>query len=103
MADGDRFRLRLDDDGCVHVEGELTRHTAMEALRRFDRLASDLDRWVIDCSACDPVDSAAVAWLIELRKKARAGGKPLRFESLPPAVHSIARMSQVEELLAPAT
>jgi ABC-type transporter Mla MlaB component len=103
MADGDRFRLRLDDEGRLHVEGELTRHTAMEALRQFDRLASALERWEIDCSACDPVDSAAVAWLIELRKKARVSGRPLRFESLPPAVHSIARMSQVEELLAPVT
>lgn len=93
--------LRRAEDGRVLIEGELTRHTAMQALREFDRLARDLPAWIIDCSGCGPVDSAAVAWLIELRKRARREQRELRFESLPPAVHSIARMSQVEDLLAP--
>ncbi len=102
MADAPSLQLQVDSNGRVRVEGALTRHTVMDALRRFDRLARDLPRWIIDCSGCEPVDSAAVAWLIELRKRARKLGRPLRFEALPPAVHSIARMSQVEDLLAPA-
>lgn len=102
MADTPSFTLELED-GRLRLRGELTRHTAMEVLARFEQLAGNLSEWVIDCSGCDPVDSAAVAWLIELRKRARRQHKPLRFDALPPAVLGIARMSQVEALLAPAT
>jgi ABC-type transporter Mla MlaB component len=95
------LRLSRGEDGRLRVEGELTRHTVMRALREFDDLARDLPRWIVDCGACGPVDSAAVAWLIELRKRARREQRSLRFESLPSSIHSIARMSQVEGLLAP--
>ncbi len=102
MADHLPPQIEADGNGRLRVVGELTRHTATEALRRFDRLSAGLDEWVVDCSGCEPVDSAAVAWLIELRKRAQRLGRPLRFEALPPAVLGIARMSQVEDLLAPA-
>ncbi len=101
MAENAPLQIQVDGDGRVRVEGELTRFTAMQADRRFNELARDLPQWTLDCSGCDPVDSAAVAWLIELQKRARRLGRPLHFESLPPAVLSIARMSQVEDLLAP--
>ncbi len=99
MADSTQLRLHLAEDGEIRLEGELTRHTAMRALREFERLARDLPEWRLDCSACDPVDSAALAWLIELRKRARQQRRPLRFERLPAAILSLARLSQVEGLL----
>ena len=99
MADSAPLQLHLDEGCRVRVEGELTRHTAMRALREFERLARDLPEWNIDCSACEPVDSAALAWLIELRKRARREQRPLHFEQLPTAIRSLARLSQVEDLL----
>ncbi len=101
MADSTLFSLELED-GRLSLRGELTRRTVMQALARFEQLTEGMSDWVVDCSGCDPVDSAAVAWLIELRKRSRIQRKPLRFEALPPAVLGIARMSQVEDLLAPA-
>jgi phospholipid transport system transporter-binding protein len=57
---------------------------------------------VIDLAGVTASDSSGLALLIEWLSVAKAAGKELRYENLPTQVHQLARLSEVEELLAPA-
>ncbi|MEP7206091.1 MAG: STAS domain-containing protein [Casimicrobiaceae bacterium] len=54
---------------------------------------------IVDCSALHPVDSAAVATLLSLKRRARVEGCPLTFINITPSLHTLADLYGVEELL----
>ncbi len=54
---------------------------------------------VVDCSALHPVDSAAVATLLALKRRAREEGRNLTFVNITPSLHTLADLYGVEELL----
>jgi phospholipid transport system transporter-binding protein len=56
---------------------------------------------VIDLSDVVASDSAGLALLIEWLSIAKAAGRSLRFENIPTQLQQLARLSEVEELLAP--
>jgi phospholipid transport system transporter-binding protein len=56
---------------------------------------------VIDLGDVVASDSAGLALLIEWLSIAKAAGRPLRFENIPTQLQQLARLSEVEELLAP--
>jgi len=55
---------------------------------------------IIDLSGVTAGDSAGLALLIEWLSVARAGRRTLRYENLPSQLDQLARLSEVEELLA---
>ncbi len=57
---------------------------------------------VIDLAGVAASDSSALALLIEWLSVAKATGKELRYENIPTQLSQLARLSEVEELLAPA-
>ncbi len=57
---------------------------------------------VVDLAGVTAADSAGLALLIEWLSVAKAAGRALRYENMPSQVHQLARLSEVEELLAPA-
>lgn len=83
----------------IQVKGELTTHTVMDALKQFERECSAHPQWVIDFTQVSKVDSAAIALMIELKRNARARNKAVSFIYVPPSLLTIARLSQVENLL----
>jgi phospholipid transport system transporter-binding protein len=56
---------------------------------------------VIDLGEVVASDSAGLALLIEWLSIAKAAGRGLRFENIPTQLQQLARLSEVEELLAP--
>ncbi|MEP7181774.1 MAG: STAS domain-containing protein [Betaproteobacteria bacterium] len=55
---------------------------------------------VVDCGGLGAVDSAAVAVLLALKRRAGEAGRPLRFVNLPPALAALASLYDVEGILA---
>ncbi len=55
---------------------------------------------VIDCVALHPVDSAAVAVLLAIKRRALAEGKTLDFVNITPSLHTLTDLYGVEDLLA---
>lgn len=54
---------------------------------------------VVDCQALHPVDSAAVAVLVALKRRAAEEGKSLTFTNITASLHTLADLYGVEELL----
>jgi phospholipid transport system transporter-binding protein len=55
---------------------------------------------VIDLAGISGSDSSGLAVLIEWLSVAKAAARPLRYENIPSQLHQLARLSEVEELLA---
>ena len=90
MPRRERNRLLLD--------GELTADTVPRVLADAamqDRAAVE----VVDLAGVTEVDSAAVALAIAWLREARAGGRTIRFENLPPAMAKLARLYAVADLI----
>lgn len=83
----------------IRVKGELTTKTVMDALRQFERECQAHPQWVIDLTQVSKVDSAAIALMIELKRQALIKNKSISFIYVPPSLLTIARLSQVENLL----
>jgi ABC-type transporter Mla MlaB component len=83
----------------IQVKGELVEATVMDALKQFARECQQHDEWVIDFTRVTRVDSTALALLIELKRNAASKKREISFIYLPEALLTIARLSQVEDLL----
>ena len=57
----------------------------------------------VDMSGLTHADSAAIAVLLALRRRAAAEGRKLAFVALPPVLESLARVYGIEEQFAPVT
>jgi phospholipid transport system transporter-binding protein len=80
------------------LDGELTVDTVARVLADTppqDRAAAE----VVDFAGVTEVDSAAVALAITWLREARAGGRAIRFENLPPAMAKLARLYAVADLI----
>jgi phospholipid transport system transporter-binding protein len=80
------------------LDGELTVDTVARVLAdtpHQDRAAAE----VVDFAGVTEVDSAAIALAITWLREARAGGRTIRFENLPPAMAKLARLYAVADLI----
>ena len=95
-----RARLESLGDGRFRVSGVLDASTAREVLEeseaRFEQFAG-LD---IDLGGVGESDSAGLALLIEWLRLARQWQKEIRFENVPAQIEALARISEVEDLIA---
>jgi phospholipid transport system transporter-binding protein len=88
--------------GRIIVSGELTFATAREA-RQVGTLVLEGSRassLVIDCAGVIRGDSAGLAVLLDWLAWARRKAKPVRLENLPASLVAIAKISEVDGLLA---
>jgi phospholipid transport system transporter-binding protein len=95
--------LTLQSPGRYRIDSELTFAT-VAALRPLGltALAAAPDRaLIIDVGTVTQADSAGLALLVDWLAAARAGGVALRFEGVSPALRALARVSDVEDLVAP--
>ena len=53
----------------------------------------------VDLAAVEGIDSAAVAVLLALKRRAADEGRPLRFVGIPAALASLAELYGVKEIL----
>jgi phospholipid transport system transporter-binding protein len=86
---GDRWRF----------EGALTFDDATAVLEQAAALPLP-SSGVVDMAGLVHADSAALAVLLELKRRAAAEGKPLSFAPFPPLLESLARVYGIEDLFA---
>ena len=97
-ADGGCFRAQ--DDGTRWIaSGTLTTANAGGVLESAAALPLPSEG-IVDCAAIAAVDSAAVAVLLALKRRANEAGKSLAFINLPSTLRALVDLYDVESLLA---
>ncbi len=94
-------RLSSAGSGIFELSGDVGFDDAARLLREGDAAFGDLKQAEIDLAQVARVDSAGLALLLEWSVAARAAGRALRYRNVPPAIASLAGISDVAELLAP--
>jgi phospholipid transport system transporter-binding protein len=84
---------------AISLPERLTMADARATLARLQPLLAAADEPVIDASALQDLDSAAVAVLLACQRQAHGGGKTLRVSGAPAKLGQLARLYGVEALL----
>ena len=92
--------LETTEDGLVRVVGSLCFSTVNALLPGGSDLIRGGQAAVIDLTGVTDSDSAGLALLIEWLSVAHEAGRALRYDNVPSQLHQLARLSEVEELIA---
>ena len=101
-ADATAGRLAAVGDGRFELSGEVGFDDAARLLAEGDAAFVTHQRAELDLSRVGRVDSAGLALLLEWSIAARAAGRVVCYRNIPPSIASLAGISDVSELLAPA-
>ena len=94
-------RLAGTGPGRFELTGPIGFADAARLLAEGDVVFASQESVEVDLARITRVDSAGLALLIEWLLAARAAGRALRYCNMPPAVASLAGISDVAELLSP--
>ena len=95
-------RLAAAGPGRFELSGEVGFDDAARLLAEGDAAFGDLPATEVDLAQVARADSAGLALLLEWSLTAASAGRALRYRNVPPAIASLAGISDVAELLAPA-
>src|SRR5687768_11053923 len=95
--------LAAAGSGRFELSGDVGFVDAARLLDEGDTAFAGLERVEVDLARVARVDSAGLALLLEWSLSSRAAGRTLRYQNIPPAVASLAGISEVAELLAPSS
>jgi phospholipid transport system transporter-binding protein len=95
--------LAVAGSGRFVLSGDVGFADAARLLTEGDAAFAGLERVEVDLARVARVDSAGLALLLEWSLSARSAGRALRYQNIPPAVASLAGISEVAELLAPSS
>ena len=95
-------RLAATGDGRFELSGDVGFADASRLLAEGDAAFAGHDRVEVDLASVARVDSAGLALLLEWTLAARDAGRALAYRNVPPAIASLAGISDVAELLSPA-
>lgn len=89
---------RVDAGGVLLLSGEVNFQTVPALMERALVLLANGALHTLDFSAVTRADSAGLAWLVEMRREARARGGDLVLRGVPAQLQSIARVCGVADL-----
>lgn len=92
--------LETTKDGRARVVGSLGFSTVNALLPAGSDAIRGGQAGVIDLAGVTDSDSAGLALLIEWLSVAHGAGQSLRYDNVPSQLHQLARLSEVEELIA---
>lgn len=87
-------------NGRFKVRGPLDAETVTELLKRSEELFRGASTLELDLGGVPEGDSAGLALLIEWIRRARQQNQQLQYKNVPTQIAALARISQVDELLA---
>jgi phospholipid transport system transporter-binding protein len=90
-------------EGRFELSGDVGFADAARLLAEGDAAFRGLDTVEVDLARVGRADSAGLALLLEWALQAKDAGRALRYRNVPPALASLAGISDVAELLAPAS
>lgn len=94
-------RLAAAGGGRFELSGDVGFADAARLLAEGDAAFAGQDRVEVDLARVARVDSAGLALLLEWSLAARDAGCVLAYRNVPPAIASLAGISEVAELLSP--
>ncbi len=95
------LRLAAGTDGTFRAEGALTFATARAARALSSQLLADTTpALTVDLAGITSSDSAGLAVLLDWLASAKAAHRALRYTNLPTDLEALARISELDELLA---
>ena len=92
--------IETSAEGRVRIVGSLGFSTVSALLPRGSDLIGRGQASVMDLAGVTDSDSAGLALLIEWLSVAQQAGRSLRYDNIPSQLHQLARLSEVEELIA---
>ena len=95
-----RAKLESLGAGRFRVSGVLDASTAREVLEQSESRFEQFKELDVDLGGVGESDSAGLALLIEWLRLARQGAKTIRFANVPAQIEALARISEVEDLIA---
>ena len=95
-----RAKLESLGAGRFRVSGVLDASTAREVLEQSESRFEQFKELDVDLGGVGESDSAGLALLIEWLRLARQGEKTIRFANVPAQIEALARISEVEDLIA---
>ncbi len=90
-------------DGQFTLSGDLVFEGVPELLVAGEAAFGKLPQADVDLTRIGRIDSAGLALLLEWSVAARAAGRAIRYRNLPPALSTLAGISDVSELLSATT
>lgn len=93
-------RLEALGEGRFRVSGVLDASTVGGVLDESEKRFADAPRIAIDLGGVAEGDSAGLALLIEWIRRARERSQKIAFANVPAQIQALARISEVEGLLA---
>jgi len=90
---------KADNNGPFRLEGRLTVDEVPGVYHDHLDWKHDGPPAAIDLSGLEATDSSAVALMLEWLSWARKAGKSLELQNPPDSLHTIAGLSQVEDIL----
>lgn len=94
------YELKDNGDGRFQLVGDMSFATAEAILRESEGLFEDYTRIEVDLSRVGKADSAGLALLLEWITWAIQTVREIRFVDMPERVVSIAKVTEVDSLLA---
>ena len=95
-------RLSPAGEGRFELSGDVGFSDAVRLLAEGEVAFGGLARVEVDLAGVARTDSAGLALLLEWSLAAREGGRSITYRNMPPALASLAGISDVTELLSPA-
>lgn len=95
-----RARLEAIGSGRFRVSGVLDASTVADVLAQSEERFANESRIHVDLGGVSEGDSAGLALLIEWLRCARRRGQSIEFANVPGQINALARISEVEDLLA---
>jgi phospholipid transport system transporter-binding protein len=94
------FLIRATESGRLEASGPMSFYSAADALRTGLALIPHGGACTIDLSRVTEADSAGLGVLVEWLATARKRGASIRYEGIPAQILAVARISDLEDLLA---
>lgn len=100
MTNTPAFSIRASNPGRLEASGPMSFDSAAVALRAGLALIPQGQPCTIDLSGVTEADSAGLGVLVEWLATARKRGGSIRYEGIPAQILAVARISDLEDLLA---
>ncbi len=95
-----RFSHNVEDDRILSVQGDLDVYSVADAIQQGRRLIRKNESFtVIDLGQVGKIDSAGLAFIIELMKVAKRQKKDLRFQNIPARMHDVANVYGLSKII----
>ena len=98
---GITVEVKVNDsaEASIHIAGDLGFTTVPAAYEKTRQCFAEHRRITVDLEKVGRSDSAALALVLEWQRLAKEAGAELILQNIPPMLHNIARVSELDEQL----